>query len=855
MSALDPVGSIKTKLGVLVAVSVVVASLAATFGAAGGVPLWLTLPVTVVLALAVTQLLAAGMTAPLRDMTAAVQRMARGDYDARVTTTAVDEVGRLAVAFNQMASDLARVDAERRDLIATVSHELRTPVAAVTAQLENLADGVVESSPERLESVLVSARALGDLLVDLLDLSRLEAGVAPLDLETVALAGLVASSAEQVRAAGRGAPVSVAVPEALRVRVDPARLTQLLTNALDNAARHTPDGESVDVTAGELADGGWWLEVADAGPGVAPQDRERVFERFGTDASGGGTGLGLAVSRWVARLHGGTLGFVDPAPGKAGARLRLAVPSPVSGTSTAGRRELSPVEPVSQESSATPVETWAPMPPVGRTPFWAEERPEGDLRVVLGAVAVGTFAGATMTFTGPGLSWSLVMIAAGLVAWLASGRRTEPFTLATSVLALALVGLMAVRANPGLGMLGVLIAAGVFLGGLTRARTFRGMITSGFLWPASSIRGMGWFGRSLGMVGFGGRLPAVLRTLALSVVAVWIFAMLFAGADAVFAAWLDRVLPSWGFNELAGRIFVALGVFAVTLAAAYLARNPARVDPREDQVRVATNRWEWLVPVLGVDAVFAVFVSTQVAVVLGGHEYVERAAGLSYGSYVHQGFAQLVIVTLLAFVVVWAAGRHSARTPSDRWWLRLSVGLLTVLTLCVAAAALYRMWIYQDAYGFTTLRVLAIVFESWLALVVIAVMVLGLLGRTGWAARFALLSGATAVLLTLVANPDARVASANIARYDETGSLDVAYLASLSTDAAPVVLERLPQDLAACVLKASTWVDSGEASTSEERAWSWGNERGERAVVRFLEQHPDALATECAPHEYPASMP
>ena len=147
---------------------------------------------------------------------------------------------------------------------------------------------------------------------------------------------------------------------------------------------------------------------------------------------------------------------------------------------------------------------------------------------------------------------------------------------------------------------------------------------------------------------------------------------------------------------------MAVGVFGVTLAAAYLARNPARVDPVGAQARPTRNRWEWLVPVLGVDAVFAAFVSTQVAVVVGGHAYVERAAGLSYGSYVHQGFAQLVIVTLLAFVVVWAAGRHSGRTPTDRRWLRISVGLLTVLTLCVAATALYRMWLYQDAYGFTS---------------------------------------------------------------------------------------------------------------------------------------------------------
>jgi two-component system, OmpR family, sensor histidine kinase BaeS len=140
---LDAATSIKVKLGALVAISVVVVALLATLGSSAGVPVWLTLPVAVLLTLGVTQLLAAGMVSPLRSMTEVAQQMARGDYTGRVRTTSTDEVGRLAAVFNQMAGDLALVEAERRDLIATVSHELRTPLAAMIAVLENLADGVV----------------------------------------------------------------------------------------------------------------------------------------------------------------------------------------------------------------------------------------------------------------------------------------------------------------------------------------------------------------------------------------------------------------------------------------------------------------------------------------------------------------------------------------------------------------------------------------------------------------------------------------------------------------------------------------------------------------------------------------
>ncbi len=324
---LEAVSSLKLKLGLLVVASVVTAALLTMLGAAADVPPLLVLPVSVALALGVTQLLAAGMVAPLRRMTEVSRAMARGDYSGRVRTTATDEVGQLAAAFNRMAEDLATVDRERRDLIATVSHELRTPLTAMTAMLENLADGVVTPDPEHLGAALDQAERLGRLVDDLLRLSRLEAGVVDLDRQDVRLRPLVEQSVTEVRSAGRPGTFQVALADDVAVQGDPERLRQLLVNVLDNAVRHAPPDTAVRVTGGvdDVADGGWWLEVADDGGGVAPEDRERVFERFGTDGAGG-TGLGLAVARWVAQLHGGTLRFLDPPSGR-GARLRLEVPS------------------------------------------------------------------------------------------------------------------------------------------------------------------------------------------------------------------------------------------------------------------------------------------------------------------------------------------------------------------------------------------------------------------------------------------------------------------------------------------------------------------------------------------------
>jgi signal transduction histidine kinase len=796
---LDAVSSIKAKLGALVAASVVVAALLVTLGSWAGVPALLSIPVAVALSLAVTQLLAAGMVAPLRQMTEAAQRMARGDYTGRVSTGATDEVGVLAAAFNQMSADLATVDRERRELIATVSHELRTPLAAMTAVLENLADGVVPVDADNLGQALAQAERLRDLVEDLLDLSRLEAGVTRLDVRDGALASLVADSVALVVAAGRTGDHEISVPADLTVAVDEDRLRQLLINVLDNARRHSPSGSPVRVTAG-AGEGGWWLEVLDGGPGVPAADRERVFERFGAGTTGGGTGLGLAVARWVAELHGGSLRFVDPGPG-GGARLRLEVPD--------RPHRAAPPATVAPTAHEEPATTPTPAPTSQPTAagmdglfgaFWPEPGGSTGLGVIAGSALVGVLAGAIMTFTLPGLSWVLVLLAAGATAYAAARHRRDPFAIACTVLAALLVLPLMLRDAGGIPPLCVLAAAAVFLVGVTRGRTLPGFVLAGLSWPLASLRGLPWFGRSLRLVGTGGRTPAVVRTIAWSVLGLAVFGALFASADALFAEWVDALVPNLTFNDLVVRAFVAVAVFGLTLAAAYLAWNPPRAESPRHRVQPLGNRFEWLVPVLLVDAVFVVFLVAQAAVVFGGHDYLERTTGVTYADHVHQGFGQLTVATALTLLVVWASARRAGDTPADRLWLRVSLGLLCALTLVVVASALYRMHVYQEAYGFTTLRLAVDVFEGWLGVVVAAVAVLGLLGLGSWVPRVALLTGAGALLGLAAINPDAWVAERNIDRYEASGRLDLDYLQGLSADAAPVIVDRLPEDVAACVL-------------------------------------------------------
>ncbi len=328
---LDPVRSIKLKLGILILCSGA-AGLGVFYRGIGWLPP-LTSLTAIGLALLISQVLAHGTTSPLRQMTAAARAMARGDYTRRIRATSRDEVGQLAEAFNKMAADLATADRQRRELIANVSHELRTPISALQAVLENLVDGVATADPATLRTALAQTERLGRLVAELLDLSRIDAGVLPLDRDDVPLGDVLAEAVAEAEVAaavvGRDVVFATTVePPGALAYVDRERLHQVLVNLLDNAARHSPAGGTVSVTARSLT-GQLTLEVADSGPGIPAEERRRVFERFtrGERAIGGGTGLGLAIAQWVVQLRGDAIAVLDPVgAGESGCRIRVTLP-------------------------------------------------------------------------------------------------------------------------------------------------------------------------------------------------------------------------------------------------------------------------------------------------------------------------------------------------------------------------------------------------------------------------------------------------------------------------------------------------------------------------------------------------
>ncbi|NMM99542.1 integral membrane sensor signal transduction histidine kinase [Bifidobacterium sp. DSM 109958] len=320
-----PIGrfsSLKIELGTLIVIATAIAFVMAWFLLKVGWSGWLAMPLTLAVALGITYAFSRGMTAPLRQIRDAAEAMAAGDYTVRVDEDATrrnDEIGQLARSFNEMAGELQHADQMRRDMVANVSHELRTPVSALQAMVENMADGVTDPTPANLEGILNQTHRLSDLIAFLLDLSRMEAGAASLNVERFDFADFLDETVEPLEIAdgGHAHDIRLDVPAGLIMEGDQDRLRQLFTNIIGNALKHSPDGSAVLIEAREDEQHGTIVtNVVNYGSQIDPAARSDIFRRFvkgktGPGTESGGTGLGLSISRWAAQLHGGTVDVVD----------------------------------------------------------------------------------------------------------------------------------------------------------------------------------------------------------------------------------------------------------------------------------------------------------------------------------------------------------------------------------------------------------------------------------------------------------------------------------------------------------------------------------------------------------------
>jgi hypothetical protein len=321
--------------------------------------------------------------------------------------------------------------------------------------------------------------------------------------------------------------------------------------------------------------------------------------------------------------------------------------------------------------------------------------------------------------------------------------------------------------------------------------------------PVEALRAVPWVGRGAGR--FTARRDGVARRIALAVLAaaalVGVFVPLLASADAAFAAVVNAVVPDLGVATLV-RWFSVFAVVTLAVAGAcyFLAAPPGRASGERPQ-RTGYSL-EWTFPLAVLVLVFSVFVGVRLVVLFGGTEYVLRTSGLTSAQYARGGFWQLCAVTVLTLAIVAAALRWAPdATKADRLRQRVLLGTLSALTLVLVGSALSRMWTYQQAYGFTVLRLLVEVCELWFGAVFVLVLVALVRLRPGWLPRAAIGTAAGALLVLAVLDPERLIADANLDRAAAGKTLDDHYLARFSADVVPVVSARLPEPLRTCVLR------------------------------------------------------
>ena len=280
----------------------------------------LALTAATLIAIAISALISRRVIAPVRDMMHASRQITQGNYGRRVAlpanrpTTDLDEMGQLALSFNQMAVQLEETDTLRRQLIGDVTHELTTPLTVIKGSMEGLIDGVLPPEPETFQQIYPEAARLQRLVADLRELSRIEAGAYELHLKPVDLGALTNNIIRNLHRQFEDKEVQLHVylPSGLLMaEIDPDRISQILINLIGNALQYTPAGGQVNVTV-QRKNNGALFTIADTGVGIASEHLPHLFTRFfrvdkSRARASGGSGIGLTIARHLAEAHGGQI--------------------------------------------------------------------------------------------------------------------------------------------------------------------------------------------------------------------------------------------------------------------------------------------------------------------------------------------------------------------------------------------------------------------------------------------------------------------------------------------------------------------------------------------------------------------
>jgi two-component system OmpR family sensor kinase/two-component system sensor histidine kinase BaeS len=260
---------------------------------------------------------------PLAEVIATAQEVAAGDLSARVNVHGASDIRLLSDSFNHMADALEHNDTERRNMLADIAHELRTPLTIMRGSVEGILDGVYSLTEKQVAQVLQEVYILDHLVEDLRLLTLAETRQLPLNLQPVHLGDIAQNTLRlfEAEAAEKQMILRGNIPPDLPlVDADPHRIEQVIANLLSNALRHSPEVTGQITLSLEQTPNGVKLIVSDNGPGIPASDLPHLFDRFwrgdkSRARSSGGAGLGLAITKQLIAMHGGTIG-VESVPGE-----------------------------------------------------------------------------------------------------------------------------------------------------------------------------------------------------------------------------------------------------------------------------------------------------------------------------------------------------------------------------------------------------------------------------------------------------------------------------------------------------------------------------------------------------------
>lgn len=494
--------------------------------------------------------------------------------------------------------------------------------------------------------------------------------------------------------------------------------------------------------------------------------------------------------------------------------------------------------PTATSVTATPTAA-SPYPPP--RPLFGDRWPgpagpiAGDLLACVVAFGVVLATAAPESPTGVGWLFT-ASVATAMTIMVAWGRRSRhpltPADVGWTLLAVALTAVGTVRAADWLAALCLMAAAAAAAPAVAR-RSFRSLTMSLLAPVIAAMRALPWVAR--GMRTGPRRLMRAGAAVLSAGLVLLVFVPLLASADAAFSQVVDAVTPEIAVDSVVRWILLFAFGTAASAGAFFLLvappPEPYGADPRPTRLRLL----DWALPTGVLVAVLALFVGVQFVVLFGSDDYVLRTTGLTYAEYARSGFWQLLAVTALALGMLALGSRWApARTPAERIAKRGLLAALALLTLVVVASAINRMWLYQQAYGFTVLRLLVLTCELWLGAGFLLALVAVLRLRPGGLSRPMVAVGMLALLGLAVLDAERFIAAHNVARWSETGKLDTSYLGHLSADAVPALID-LPPAVRDCIL-----VDIGDGLATPDD-WRSTNVAREAARAEL-----DRLQPTCA---------